>query len=59
MWWRVPTVDAALELLAADPAVQSSNARLLIELYCDRLLVVTEETRKDAGERFVLRGTKC
>ena len=48
------TVDATLEPLPADLAVQRTDAGLLVELDVDRLLVITEETCEYAWEAFVL-----
>ena len=47
-------VDAGLELLAADFAVQLAVAELLVELDDDCFLVVAEEARKGRGEGFAL-----
>ena len=48
------TVDGALELLAADLALQVANAELLVELHGDRLLVVAEEAGKGRRKRVGL-----
>jgi len=51
----IHTVDAALELLAADSTVQCANTCFLVELHSDRLFVIAEEAGKDARKGFVLR----
>lgn len=48
------TVDGALELLAADLAVERAAAGLLVELDLDRLFVVAEEACEGRWKRFAL-----
>jgi hypothetical protein len=50
------TVDGALELLAADLAVERAAAGLLFELDLDRLFVVAEEACEGRRERVALAG---
>lgn len=48
------TVDRALELLAADFAVEVANAGLLVELDDDGSFVVAEQACEDSGKGVVL-----
>lgn len=49
-----PTIDACLELLAADFTGQVSQAQLLVQLYHNRILMVTEKTGECGSKRFPL-----
>ena len=49
-----PTVDRALELLAADLAVKLADTLLLVKLDGDGILVVAKQAGKNCGERLVL-----
>lgn len=48
------TIDATLELLAADLALEFAYASLLVQLDCDRLLVVAEQACECRWQWFVL-----
>ena len=50
------TVDATLKRLPAHFARQVPNATLLVQLHCDRVLMIAEKARKGSCERFPLYG---
>ena len=51
-------VDAGLEVLAADFAVELADAELLVQLDNDGLFVVAEEAGEGRGQGFTLREKK-
>ena len=50
----IRTVDTGLEFLAAHFAGETADARLLVDFYGNRFLVVAEETGEYFRQRFVL-----
>jgi hypothetical protein len=44
------TVDAALEVLAADFALELADAGFLVEFHADRSLMVAKQAGKDRGQ---------